>query len=411
MMRGPSKSVGFATATTLLVLAAAGCGGSAPSSPGGGDVKVGVVIPLSGVTATVGQNVKKAYDLAASEINASGGIGGKKLDFLYQDSTGLPDVGGRAARQLIQQDHVVALTGSYESSVTLVVAQTAEQAKVPYLVPYSAANKITESGYKFTFRTRPPSKVWAKTMADFLKSYSADGGHPTTKVGLLLDDTAYGQGTGVDYRNAAAADGMQVVDEEIFTEGDTALQTQIVKLKSAGAQAILAASYLQSTTGALNTMANNDFKVPYLTLGTGIIDQGLFKLGQLADGVAGATSWSPQASTAYSPTFTAAYQKAYGVPPPDDAAYAYSAAYILKAAIEDAKSVSPAALTEALRTQKFTSPQATLIPSQGGSIKFDANGQANTVILIAQAQDGKYQVVYPPKVASSKLRRSATGWY
>ena len=115
----------------VIVSALVAVAGAASAAP----MKVGVVIPLSGLTSQVGEKVKAAYQLAEQEINQAGGVNGEPIQFVFADHQGRPDVGAREAERLVEQEKVVALSGSYESGVTLAVAQVAERRKSPYLVP------------------------------------------------------------------------------------------------------------------------------------------------------------------------------------------------------------------------------------------------------------------------------------
>ena len=156
--------------------------------------------------------------------------------------------------------------------------------------------------------------------------------------------------------------------------------------------------------GAIRSMDSLGYHVPYMTVGSGIVDPAFFDLGKLAEGVTSSTSWSSSLDDKASQAFAAAYQKAYGSVPTDDAAYAYSAAYVLKEAIANAgDDVTPEAVADSLRTDKFVSPQANIIPS-GGSITFDDKGQAHPSILMAQAQGGQWKAVYPAQFASDKYQ-------
>ncbi len=398
---GRARRLRILAVAGIAPLIIAGCSGSGGSSAGG-EITVGAVIPLSGGTASVGQNIRRGYELAQQEINQAGGIDGKNLTFEFADHTGDPATGARAARTLVQQKKVVALTGSYESGVTLVVAQTAEQLKTPYLVPYSSATSITESGFKYTFRTRPALPEWAKTMSQFLVWQGDNGGKQISKVGLLDDGTEYGQSAKTAYTNAAKAADLQVVGAQALEQGQTNLSTQLAQLRSAGAQAIYASTYLQSSMGAIRSMDSLGYHVPYMTVGSGIVDPTFFDLGRLAEGVTSSTSWSPSLENNASKAFAAAYEKKYNSVPTDDAAYAYSAAYVLKEAIQNAgKDVTPEKVAASLRSDKFTSPQANIIPS-GGTIKFDEHGQAHPSILMAQAQGGQWKTVFPADLASAK---------
>lgn len=362
-------------------------------------VKVGAVIPLSGLTSQIGEKVKAAYQLAEQEINAAGGINGEPLQFVFADHQGKPDIGAREAERLVEQEKVVALTGSYESGVTLAVAQVAERRKVPYLVPYSASNRITESGLKYTYRTRPPSRLWVDAMFRYLDAAGKQSGKPIEKIAILAEDGAYGQGTAEDISAAAAKYNKQIVATEMFRGGAQDLTAQISKIKASGADAILAASYLNDTMKAIQTMSLLQFKRPYMTIGTGQVDAGFFQLGALAEGQVGTTAWLPDMKLPGAVELAKRVKDKLKLDTNDDIAYAYSAAYVFKEAAEVSKSASPEAVRQALATHTFTSERANLVPRSGGNLKFDEKGQANTVILAAQAQGGVWVSVMPEVLA------------
>lgn len=390
MQRAPWKSVALATALSLssaVVMAA--------------PVKVGVVIPLSGLTSQIGDKVKAAYTLAQEEINAAGGVNGEPIQFVFADHQGKPDVGAREAERLVEQEKVQALTGSYESGVTLAVAQVAERRKVPYLVPYSAANRITESGLKYTFRTRPPSRIWVDTMFQYLDAAAKQSGKSIDKIAILSEDGAYGQGTAQDIKDAAARYKKQIVAAETFHGGAQDMTAQISKIKASGADAVLAASYLNDTMKAMQTMNLLQFKRPYMTIGTGQVDAGFFQLGALAENQVGTTAWLADMKLPGAADLAKRVKDKLKLDINDDIAYAYAAAYVYKEAAEVKKSTAPEAVREALATHTFVSERANLVPRKGGNLKFDEKGQANTVILAAQAQDGKWVTVFPPELAGA----------
>jgi branched-chain amino acid transport system substrate-binding protein len=362
--------------------------------------RIGVVIPLSGLTAQVGEKVKAAYTLAEQEINQAGGINGEPLQFVYADSQGKPDIGAREAERLVAEEKVVALTGSYESGVTLAVAQVAERRRVPYLVPYSASNRITESGLKYTFRTRPPSRLWVDAMYRYLDAVSKQTGTSIQRIAILAEDGAYGQGTSEDIRQLATQYGKQVVAAETFRGGAQDLTAQASKIRAANADAVLAASYLNDTMKALQTMNLLQFRRPYMTLGTGQVDAGFFQLGALAEGVVGTTAWLPDVKLPGAADLGQKFKARFNLDVNDDMAYAYAAAYVYKEAAEVKKSSDPQTVRDVLASHTFVSDQANLVPRVGGNLKFDEKGQANTVILVAQAQGGRWVTVWPDAVAS-----------
>jgi branched-chain amino acid transport system substrate-binding protein len=374
---------------------------AAAGSVSAGPMKVGVIIPLSGLTSQVGEKVKAAYQLAEQEINQAGGVNGEPIQFVFADHQGRPDVGAREAERLVEQEKVVALSGSYESGVTLAVAQVAERRKIPYIVPYSAANRITESGLKYTFRTRPPSRLWVDAMYKFLDVVAKQSGKSINKIAILAEDGAYGQGTAEDIRQLGVNYGKQIVATETFKGGAQDLTAQISKIKAAGADAVLAASYLNDTMKAQQTMSLLQYKLPYMTLGTGQVDNGFFQLGELADGQVGTTAWLPDIKIKGATELQQKMKQKFNIEVNDDIAYAYSAAFVLKEAAEVRKSNESASVRDVLASHTFVSAQANLVPRTSGNLKFDEKGQANTVILVAQAQGGKWVSVWPEAMAST----------
>ncbi|MBU1698122.1 MAG: ABC transporter substrate-binding protein, partial [Proteobacteria bacterium] len=122
-----------------------------PAMAGDKVVRVGNIIPLSGPSASVGQQGKNARELALEEINTAGGIkslGGAKLELFYADSESKPEKGVAEAERLINSQKVNVLTGCWNSAVTYPTSAVAERYGVPFIVPVSVSDKITDQGFK-----------------------------------------------------------------------------------------------------------------------------------------------------------------------------------------------------------------------------------------------------------------------
>ncbi|MEN8758238.1 MAG: ABC transporter substrate-binding protein, partial [Desulfobacterales bacterium] len=114
-------------------------------------VRIGNIIPLSGPSASVGEQGRNAREMAVEEINAAGGIkslGGAKLEMLYADSESKPEKGVSEAERMINTEKVHILTGCWNSAVTYPTTAVAERYGIPFVVPVSVADKITEQGFK-----------------------------------------------------------------------------------------------------------------------------------------------------------------------------------------------------------------------------------------------------------------------
>jgi len=202
-------------AATLVALAAVTAVPVGAAEP----VKIGVIYPLTGNAASAGQSAKDAVDLGAEIVNtghpelkalplgATGGLpnlGGAKIELDEADHQGNPQVGQQQTLRLITQDHVVAMVGSYHSSVTLVATAVAERQAIPYLVADSVALNITTRGFKWTFRTGPIAPDFAKAYTEFLTGLKQSG-KKIDNIAVVNENTDYGSSVAASILDAAKA--------------------------------------------------------------------------------------------------------------------------------------------------------------------------------------------------------------
>ena len=153
-------------------------------------VKIGAIFPLSGNAASAGVHAKAAIETAVEIINSGNpglgnlpvtknaglkGLGGAKVEVVFADNQGSPAVGQNQALRLITEEKVVALTGAYQSGVTLTVSAIAEKYGIPMVNGESVAANLTERGFKWFFRTTPVALDFAKIYLEFLKDMKASG--------------------------------------------------------------------------------------------------------------------------------------------------------------------------------------------------------------------------------------------
>ncbi|MDZ7579745.1 MAG: ABC transporter substrate-binding protein [Deltaproteobacteria bacterium] len=141
-------------------------------------VRVGNIIPLSGPSASVGQQGQNAREMAVEEINAAGGIqslGGAKLEMFYADSESKPEKGVAEAERMINTEKVQRPDRLLEfSAVTYPTTAVAERYGIPFVVPVSVADKITEQGFKTVFRIAAKDTWWTRDQFAFLKDMQAE---------------------------------------------------------------------------------------------------------------------------------------------------------------------------------------------------------------------------------------------
>lgn len=165
------------TLPAALVLALlAGCGKPA---------RVGAIVSRSGAASASGEQVTRGFDLAVSELNAAGGVGGRKVELLYRDDSTNPEIGVAALRELFEHDHVTTVLGAVTSTVTLRLAPHCERNRVVLMSPSASASQLTEAG-EYIFRTVPSDVLEGSSMADFARDLGLD------RVAILAVDNDYG---------------------------------------------------------------------------------------------------------------------------------------------------------------------------------------------------------------------------
>ena len=131
-------------------------------------LKFGIPLPLTGTNAKFGEIEKKSYEIALEEINAKGGIKGKKVVLEFEDSQGKPEISRSIVERLIDVKKQPVIFGEYSSSSSKAIAAVAEERKVPYLVVTGATDDITQQNYKYVFRMNPTNNYYAVGLMSFL---------------------------------------------------------------------------------------------------------------------------------------------------------------------------------------------------------------------------------------------------
>src|SRR6202046_3314936 len=169
-------------------------------------VKIGAVFPLSGNAASAGVHAKAALEVAIDIINnvhpelgnfplaknaGLAGLGGAKVEVVFADNQGSPATGQNQALRLITEDKVVALTGAYQSGITLTASAIAEKYGIPFVNGESVAANLTERGFKWFFRVTPIASDIARIYYEFLTDMKASG-VKTDSIAIVHDTTEYG---------------------------------------------------------------------------------------------------------------------------------------------------------------------------------------------------------------------------
>lgn len=271
--------------TTLAALAFSLLAGTAMAAD---TIKIGVNEPLTGAFAASGTYVVNGAKIAADEINAKGGVLGKKIELVIQDNKSNPTEAASVAEKLITSDKVPVLMGSWGSSLTLATMPKLEEYQVPMLVETSSSGKITTSGNPFIFRISPPSSVEADAFEPIAKKLGLK------KVDFLVINNDWGRGAAADFSKMLKANGVEVGLTETMDQSAQDMSAQLSKLKASDADTIMVTSAVDQLTLLFKQMAALGLKKRVITTGgSQNPDQIIAQAGAAADNTMHLTTFLP----------------------------------------------------------------------------------------------------------------------
>ncbi|MBV8744456.1 MAG: ABC transporter substrate-binding protein [Xanthobacteraceae bacterium] len=364
----------------------------------GESLKVGVLLPRSGVQALIGQDCQRAVELAPPILKS---LGLPELAIMNADTETNVDTARSRAERLISEGAQM-LVGAFDSGQTSAIAQVAEQKGIPFVVNIAAAPPITEQGYKFVFRNFPTAPmILADAFNNQKEVFQAAGTTPKSVVLLHVNDTF-----GVAMLQGIKAmipkfDMPYTIAEEIaYDPAARDLSVEVAKAKATGAEALLVVGRLNDAILLTREMIKQRWSpMAIMSMGPGWNENDYFKtLGKLADGPMSFIPW-------YDPTkklsqqFVADLAKAY----PDlnmneKHVYTFEALLIAADAFKRAGSTEPKALADAIRTTNITNNV-----SIGPGIMFNEKGQNDKLKCAAiQNRAGKFVTIAPKAASDAK---------
>jgi len=348
-------------------------------------------------------NEKRAHDLAIEEINAAGGIkslGGAKLEIVYGDSQGKPEIGNAEVERLVTKEGVVAIMGAYHSGVTVSAQRIAERYEVPFVVPNALSNEITELGLKYTFKTVPKSSDYARDTGELILALNEKYGTDAKKVAVLHADNFIGKQMGEGWAEWLPRQGFETVETIVFPPTATNLQSEILKIKEADTDVIVSQANAKEAILIVKTMQELDYWPKYGLIGAGggySTPDVVNDLGEAAEHLYLVNDWFPASARPRSEEANQAFKDKYGTDMTGNANTTYAGTWVVKEALEKAASTDPKALAEALRTGEFDHPNITFMYDK---VKFDADGLNEYAINVAaQVKNGRPIVVWPDHAA------------
>ena len=361
-------------------------------------IKIGASMSVTGTYAKPGSYQKEGYDVCIDELNAKGGLLGRKVELVIYDDQSQPATAVKLYEKLITEDKVDAVMGPYSSAVSEAVANVTEKYKKVMVAPLAATTSIFKKGRKYIFMVITP----AENYLDGLIDMAAKRGLKT--VAIINEDTLFPKASAAGTAEAAKKRGMQVVLQEAYPKGNTDFSALLVKIKAANPDVIAAGTYFDDAVAITRQMKelNVNPKMFGLTVG-GDLPEFYDLLKQNAEYVYGSTQWDESLPYPGQKEFLAAYTKKFKHEPSYHAAAGYAGCLIYGEAVKRAGTLDADKVREQLLKME--------IKTAFGDYKVDADGfQVAHKMVMLQWQDGKRVIVWPDELASGKLRYPTPEW-
>ncbi|MGZ3237919.1 MAG: ABC transporter substrate-binding protein [Burkholderiaceae bacterium] len=319
-------------------------------------IKIGVSGPFTGGSAPMGASMRDGVKLAADEINAKGGVLGRQLQLIMRDDEAKNERGVQVTEELINKENVVATLGFINTGVALAAQRFYQEAKIPVITNVSAGSIVTQQFLppqypdNYIFRTSANDKIQSMMIVE-----EAVEKRKFKNVAILADSTNYGQLGKADLEKVLSDKGLKPVAVEKFNIKDVDMTAQLLRAKSAGAQAILVYGIGPELAQIANGMEKLNWKVPMIGCWTLSMGNFIDNAGKNGDGALMPQTFIQEGNTPKRKAFIEAYQKAYKVdriPSAVSAAQGYDSVYLLAAAIRQAGTTDGPQVRAALENLK-----------------------------------------------------------
>ncbi len=435
-MKNSSLLISLLLSGLLTIVSCSPNDSKTPSTDQPDPVNVGIVLPLTGKHAKFGEIEKLSFELALEKVNAEGGINGRPLKLIFEDTTGKPDIGRSAAEKLITQNEVVMLGGGYSSSVTAAIAGVAINKGFPFLVNTGSADIITEptahtpSGKKIDrlkksnksddittkiaeltkkaekeaesilsryaiFRLNPPVSEYANGIESFL----AQVVKPQTAV-ILNENSLFGTKGAASFQKTCARLGVRVLLKESYDQGAIDFKPILAKVKDLDPDIVYMSSYVLDASLLMKQSMELGLN-PKMFIGGGAgftLPEFYTAAGKAAEKVISATLWHQSIPFPGAMEYYDDFAKRYNRETEYHGAEAYAATFVIADALRRAKSFSPEEIRDAL----LKTDMETIF----GPVKFISYGakvhQNRLPTYVVQWIDGKLTMIWPENLAKQK---------
>lgn len=380
------KSAALLLSAVLVLSVAAGCkkkeGAPTAEAPkaAGDTIKIGFLGALTGDVAMFGKPTLEGMKMAAEDLNAAGGVLGKKIEIVEADNRGDKQEGASVTQKLISRDNVVAIVGDPTTGITKVAAPIAQKAQVLLISAGATGPGVVENG-DFIFRNTLLDSVAIPACIDYFANELK-----YKKVAIITsDNNDYSVGFSQTFRDAAKGKGIEIVADEKVKDGDKDFSGQVTNIKAKKPDVIFFSGYY--TEGALIMKeARKQGVKANMFGGDGLFSPEFIKLGGSAvEGSMSALGFAPEQASPETAKFIAAFSKKFaGQVPGLFDAQGYDGVMMIADAIKRANSADPKVFKTAMASTKN-------FQGVSGTITIRANREPiKTPLCLLAVKDGKF---------------------
>ncbi|GEK34727.1 ABC transporter substrate-binding protein [Kurthia sibirica] len=401
-MKKISYLLGFFIAAVLLTA----CNEQADTR---NELRIGAVFPKTGPLALLGIESYRGVVLAVDEVNATGGINGKKIKLVGADALD-PDKATSEATRLLTKEKVKLLVGSYSSGISFAASEVVERNNALYFELGAIADNITSRGYQSIIRINPVASSFSKLHIRFIEEVIAkklNKNIKDIKVAIVHEDSSYGTTIADSAVELGKEKNMQIVSLQSYSATTNDLNAVIINLLKQKPEVIISAAYINDAILFSKQSEELGYKIPYL-LGTGgghALQDYKKSVGELSEGVFSVGLPEFNMNSTYSPgrvKFIEAYKKKYNAQPQSGHSLSnYVSMQIVLQTLKNAKSEEPKKVREAavqLKLEKGTT-------ANGWGVDIDEKTGQNRAAdpYLTEWVGGQLITVFPEEVAVSKI--------
>nr|WP_315234288.1 ABC transporter substrate-binding protein [uncultured Albidiferax sp.] len=367
----------------LKFVAACAIAASAGGAFAQATIKIANIVELSGGGATAGTNFKNGVELAVKEINADGGVLGKKFETITTDTQSNPGVAKGLTQKAVDND-VFAIFGPVFSGSIMVSMAESRKAEIPNFTGGEAAS-ITKAGNPYIFRTSFTQETAMPKVARYINEVTK-----AKTLAIIYVNNDFGKGGLDSIKKALAGTDTKIVAEISSDSGQVDFSAPVLKAKQSNADALFAYSNEEESARILRELRKQGWTKPIIGETTLTGQKVIDLAGEAANGAIAHVGLTVDAPIPSIRAFRAKFEKAYNYVSDHNGMKGYSGVYALKAAIEKVGKLDRKAVAAAMHGLKVTTDK---YPGVLMNVEFDKNGDLDRESFMVEVKNGKQEVI------------------